>query len=254
MGLASLLRPPRIFAFADYERDTWVAAQARLLPSGARILDVGAGPCRYRTLFAHCRYESQDFAQYTGSRQGSFTDQDTWRYGKIDYVSDASNLPVETGSFDAVLCTEVLEHVPDPVAVVRELGRVLKPDGRLMLTAPLGSGLHQEPFHFYGGYTPYWYARYLSEAGFTDIHVEANGGFFKHYGQESQRFSATIDPRRWRAGQPLTALFWALTLPWFRVVLPLICHYLDRADEHRGYTVGYHVLARRAPTTPAPTA
>jgi hypothetical protein len=76
--------------------------------------------------------------------------------------------------------------------------------------------------------------------------VEANGGFFKHYGQESQRFSAMLDPRRWRAGQPLTALLWALTLPWFRIIVPLLCHYLDRADEHRGYAVCYHVLARRA--------
>jgi SAM-dependent methyltransferase len=236
----------RIFAFADHQRDAWVARQAKLLPADARVLDVGAGPCRYRELFAHCRYESQDFAQYEGSEQGAFSDRGVWQYGRIDYVCDATDIPVATGTYDAVLCTEVLEHVPEPIAVVRELARILKPGGRLCLTAPLGSGLHQEPFHFYGGYTPHWYDRFLSEAGFTRISVEPNGGFFRHYGQESRRFSAMLDPRRVRGGQPLLALFWVATLPWFRLVLPVLCHYLDRFDAHRGFTVGYHVAAIRA--------
>ncbi len=236
---------PDIFAFNDYGRDAWVAAQAQRLPEGARILDVGAGPCRYRTLFSHCRYESQDFAQYKGSDRGPFSDRLQWSYGKIDYVSDATAIPVSAAAFDAVLCTEVLEHVPDPVGVVNELGRILKPGGRLLLTAPLGSGLHQEPYHFYGGYTPYWYQRFLPAAGFENIEVEANGGFFKHYAQESRRFSALLDPRRTKDGWPVVPLFWFLTLPWFRVAMPLVCHYLDRFDRHRGFTVGYHVSATR---------
>jgi SAM-dependent methyltransferase len=237
---------PDIFAFNDYGRDAWVADQARRLPDGTHILDVGAGPCRYRPLFSHCRYESQDFEQYKGSEQGAFSDRAAWRYGHIDYVSDARDIPVEPATFDAVLCTEVLEHVPEPIAVVRELARILKPGGRLLLTAPLGSGLHQEPYHFYGGYTPHWYARFLTDAGFTQISVEPNGGFFKHYGQESQRFSAMLDPRRVRGGQPWLTVFWLATLPWFRLVLPVLCHSLDRFDTHRGFTVGYHVTAIRA--------
>ena len=46
---------PDIFTFNDYGRDAWVAAQAARLPRGTRILDVGAGPCRYREVFAHCQ-------------------------------------------------------------------------------------------------------------------------------------------------------------------------------------------------------
>jgi SAM-dependent methyltransferase len=236
---------PDIFAFNDHGRDAWVAAQAQRIPAGARILDVGAGPCRYRPLFSHCHYESQDFAQYKGSDRGPFTDLSQWSYGKIDYISDATAIPVSPATFDVVLCTEVLEHVPDPVGVVNELGRILKPGGRLLLTAPLGSGLHQEPYHFYGGYTPYWYERFLPQAGFENIEVVANGGFFKHYAQEGRRFSALLDPRRAKTGWPVVPLFWLVTLPWFRVVMPVLCHYLDRLDSHRGFTVGYHVSATR---------
>jgi len=104
--------------------------------------------------------------------------------------------------------------------------------------------LHQEPHHFYGGFTPYWYKRFLAEAGFEKIEVMPNGGFFKHYGQESQRFSAWIDPRRVPgAAKVLLTPLWFMTLPWFRVLLPLLCYHLDRLDTHRGFCVGYHVRA-----------
>jgi SAM-dependent methyltransferase len=237
--------PPAVYFFHEFERDRWVSEQAKGVPAGSRVLDVGAGPCRYRPLFAHCRYETQDFAQYTGSDQGPFTDRDWWKYGQLDYISDATAIPVADASYDVVLCTEVLEHVPEPIKVVHELARILRPGGRLILTAPLGDGLHMEPYHFYGGYTPYWYHRFLAEAGFDRIAVEPNGGFFKHYGQESQRFSAMLDPRRTREMWWFTFPFWVVTLPWFRLILPAICYLLDRIDRHRGLTVGYHVTAVR---------
>jgi SAM-dependent methyltransferase len=140
----------------------------------------------------------------------------------------------------------VLEHVPEPIRVVNELSRILRKGGRLWLTAPLGCGLHQEPHHYYGGYTPYWYRRFLSEAGFEQINVIPNGGFFRHYGQESGRFSAWIDPRRVPGiARIVLAPVWLLTLPWFRLILPLMCHYLDRLDKHCAFCVGYHVTATK---------
>ncbi len=236
----------RFLAFATYEQDRWVAEQAREIPPGSRVLDVGAGPCRYRYLFAHCDYKTQDLCQYEGSSVGPLADRGQWAYGHIDYVSDAASIPVPDGSFDVVLCTEVLEHVPEPIRVVKELARILRGEGKLLITAPLGSGLHQEPYHFYGGFTPYWYHRFLADAGFERIRVKANGGFFKHYGQESQRFSAWIDPRRVPGALGVVlAPIWLLTLPYFRLILPVACDLLDRLDSHRVFTVGYHVTAVR---------
>jgi hypothetical protein len=140
----------------------------------------------------------------------------------------------------------VLEHVPEPIGVVYELARILCSGGKLLLTAPLGSGLHQEPYHYYGGYTPHWYYKFLADAGFTEIQITPNGGFFKHYGQESERFSSFIDPRRVSGfARYLLAPLWLSTLPWFRWVLPLASYYLDFLDTHKGFTVGYHVTAVR---------
>ena len=152
-----------VWEFNLFNRQQWVAEQARRIPPGARVLDAGAGPGQYRQLFAHCDYKAQDFAREPGT---------AGKYTPLDYESDITAIPVPDASFDAVICTEVLEHVPDPVAALAEMARILKPGGRLLLTAPLASYLHQEPYHYYGGYTPYWYRKFLPERG-RDLRTSA---------------------------------------------------------------------------------
>lgn len=50
--------------------------------------------------------------------------------------ADATNLPLKAKTFDRIIATEVLEHIPDEQAVLRELHRVLKPEGILVITVP----------------------------------------------------------------------------------------------------------------------
>jgi len=230
-----------LFSFNLVNRDKWVVEQAAKLPKGSRVLDVGAGSCPYRPFFNHCDYHAQDFT-------GLVSDQLRYGgYGEIDYICDATSIPAEDESFDAILCTEMLEHVPEPLLVIREISRLLKPKGKLLLTAPLGSGIHQEPHHYYGGFTPYWYRRFLGECGFTDIEIIANGGSFKFFSQESLRFLQTTRPF---AQLPiLPSIFW---LPWWIFLLPILasvvplaCYFLDRFDLEQRFTVGYHVIATR---------
>ena len=240
MPLKSWLKASPLFSFNLVNRDRWVAAQASTLAAGARVLDMGAGSCPYRPLFAHCRYETQDFAGLDDEqlRHGG--------YGRIDYRCDIASVPVAEGTFDAILCTEVLEHVREPIKAVKEMARILKPGGRLMLTAPLGSGIHQEPYHYYGGYTPYWYQDFLAEAGFAQIRVEANAGSLRCFAQEALRFAQATRP--FRLGMPLAAELlwlplWLLLAPLLTFALPLACNYLDRFDREQRFTVGYHVTA-----------
>jgi hypothetical protein len=106
--------------------------------------------------------------------------------------------------------------------------------------------LHQEPHHYYGGFTPWYYRRVCGAVGFDRIEVIPNGGFFGHHAQESQRFSAWIDPRRLPL-LPALAMFplWLLTLTWCRLIFPVMARWLDQFDRHKGFTVGYHVTAMR---------
>ena len=187
-------------------------------------------------LFNHCEYKAQDFCKYEGN---------DLKYGKMDYICDICHIPAPDGYFDVILCTEVLEHIPHPYLAIKEFSRLLKSDGRLLITAPLGSGIHMSPYHFYGGFSPYWYEYFLPEYGFKIINIEANGGFFKHYGQESQRFlSMTFETNN----KILKFLFYPFKIVfaiYFRVLIPLICHILDKKDEDKYFTVGYFVNATK---------
>lgn len=228
-----------IHDFNQRDRDRWVAERAAAVPAGARVLDVGAGTCRYRPLFAHCAYTSHDFKQYEGFQDPS---RNEGTYGSIDLVSDILDLPVPDGAFDVVLCTEVLEHVPEPAAALREMARVLAPGGTLLLTAPLSSGLHQEPYHFYGGFTPHWYRHVCARNGLTVREIASNGGFFRMLSQECARVAWTMEQHR-----DLHGGFDAAVGRLFGELLPRYLHGLDDACAMPQFTVGYHVMAVKAP-------
>jgi SAM-dependent methyltransferase len=158
----------RLWSYEPYVRDAWITALAAKLPQGSWVLDAGAGASKYRPLFAHCRYETQDFCQYQG---------DLVKYAEpIKYVCDITAIPLPDQCLDVILCTEVIVHVPDPMAVLKEFARLLKPGGRLFMTAPLLSSLHMEPYHYYGGFTPYWYRHWLPHHGFSIEEITPVGG------------------------------------------------------------------------------
>jgi SAM-dependent methyltransferase len=139
---------------------------ARSLPAGARVLDAGAGNAPYHELFGHCEYTTTDWTQsvHPGARTA-------------DVVAPLDDLPVADASVDAVLCTQVLEHVKDPAAVLGELARVLRPGGWLWLTVPLVWPLHEEPYDFFR-YTPYSLDALIAGAGFVDVEIAPRNGYF----------------------------------------------------------------------------
>jgi SAM-dependent methyltransferase len=63
----------------------------------------------------------------------------------VDVVGDARGMPLADSSMDVVLCTQVLEHIPDPIAVIGEIRRVLKPGGTLLLSVPSIFPQHGSP-------------------------------------------------------------------------------------------------------------
>src|SRR5438876_920487 len=86
--------------------------------------DAGAGICPYRKHFIERghQYESADFGA---------VDKE---YGDLTYRCRLEAIPVVDDNYDLVLLSQVLEHLPEPLQVLRELQRVLKPGGTLWLT------------------------------------------------------------------------------------------------------------------------
>ncbi len=168
-------------------RVAWLEQTLAKIPAGARLLDAGAGQQQFRKYCGHLRYVSQDFAQYDGKGDGAGLHDGKWDTSTIDIVSDIAGIPEADGSFDAVLCTEVLEHVPDPVSALHELARLVRPGGWLILTAPFCSLTHMAPYHFATGLSRYFYRHHLPRRGFEILDLQENGNFFEYLAQETRR-------------------------------------------------------------------
>jgi SAM-dependent methyltransferase len=168
-------------------RDVWVRAQLACLSAGVRILDVGAGTQPYRPQCAHLDYVAQDSMAYDGSGDGSGLQLPGFAYGAATLRCDATRIPEPDASFGAILCTEVLEHVPDPAAVVGECARLLAPGGALILTAPFASQSHMAPQHFATGFNRFWYEHHLPRVGIAVEHLEPSGDWYGLLGQELLR-------------------------------------------------------------------
>jgi SAM-dependent methyltransferase len=95
---------------------------------------------------------------------------------EVDLVGDVQDMQdVGPNSFDTILCTQVLEHVPQPPRAFGEFRRVLKPGGKLLLTVPHLSAVHESP-HDYYRFTRYALVSLCEEAGLDVLEVREVGG------------------------------------------------------------------------------
>jgi SAM-dependent methyltransferase len=108
----------------------WLEQQAQI-GDGYRVLDVGCGPKPYYPFFAE--------------RASEYVGVDVVDNPAAELRGSVESLPVEDGSFDVVLCTQVLEHCDDPVQAVRELRRVTAPGGRVLASTHGVQVYHPSP-------------------------------------------------------------------------------------------------------------
>lgn len=167
-------------------RISWIEKTLKKIPAGLTILDAGAGECQFKRFCGHLKYIAQDFAQYEGTGDVGLQ-TGTWDNTKLDIISDITAIPLEDNSIDAIMCTEVLEHIPDPIAAIKEFSRLIKPGGYLLITAPFASLTHFAPYHFASGLSRFFYERHLPENGFSIQELELNGNYFEYIAQENRR-------------------------------------------------------------------
>lgn len=186
------------FDLNEDSRNKWLARVLKDIPENLKILDAGAGELRNKPLCEHLEYMSQDFCQYDGSGDKSGLQTGTWDTSKIDVVSDIASIPLPDASFDVILCSEVFEHLADPLKAIAEFSRLLKPKGTLIITAPFASFVHFAPHHYATGFSRYWYEYHLSEADFAIKELSTNGNWFSYVRQEMFRLPGMArDQRVW---------------------------------------------------------
>ena len=178
-------------------RQEWVKNSLLALSADLSILDIGAGEQQYKKYCTHLKYTSQDFNQYTGSGNGIGFQTGVWDTSKIDIVSDIISIPQPDAFYDAILCTEVIEHVPDPISAIREFKRLLKPGGELILSAPFSSFTHFAPYHFCTGFNKYFYEHHLEGKGFEILETSPNGDYSHFLAQEIRRILSFYGKTPW---------------------------------------------------------
>ena len=151
------------------------------------MLDIGAGDAPYRELFDRCEYVTVDWANSPHEDASG-----------VDIAASVDDLPIEDGSFDAVLCTQVLEHVATPVDVLREAHRVLRVGGTLLVTVPFVWEEHEKPFDFQR-FSSSGVSHALESAGLRRHHRDGPGT------TTSRRSRSSCGTRAGRSGEHRTA-------------------------------------------------
>ncbi|MBU1107592.1 MAG: class I SAM-dependent methyltransferase [Candidatus Riflebacteria bacterium] len=202
--------------FNEEWRNQWLTKTLTHLPDGIKILDAGAGQLKNKKLCSHLKYVSQDFGQYEGNGDGQGLHTGTWDTSNIDIICDITSIPEPDNSYDAILCSEVLEHVPEPTLALKEFYRLLKPGGKLILTAPFTSLVHFAPYHFCSGFSKYWYEHHLTKLGFKTEELTPNGDWFDFCHQEIARLG-TVSKKYGEMLWPLAFLISLIGIIFFKI-------------------------------------
>ncbi len=198
--------------------------EASLKQCGAYVkgatLDVGCGRKPYeKTFFVGAE-------KYTG--MDYLTDRST-----PDVVGSATDIPLSDATFDTVVCTEVLEHVADPLKALREMYRVLKPGGYLILSTPMYWPRHEVPYDYFR--YPYDGLLHLvNTSGFELVQLFNRGRSYAFIGQVIQQT------------QPIGAA----PMNWLINRFFLWCDSHLKQDIH---TLGWAFVARKPEVTSPPT-
>jgi SAM-dependent methyltransferase len=147
------------------------------------LLDVGCGRQPYVSYFNHVARKRA--CDYDNKR------------GNVDFECPADRVPLPDGSLDSILCTEMLEHVPDPASVWREFHRLLRPGGKVLLATPMYWPGHEEPYDFYR-YTEFGLRNLAQTTGFAVVKIVPRGGKWAFLGQVLQHVFPVCLRFRWQ--------------------------------------------------------
>jgi len=135
-----------------------------------QLLDFGCGSKPYQTLFSNVRnyigVDIEDEGQHDHKNE------------EIDYYYDGKSIPFDNETFDSILTSEVLEHVPDVDETLKELTRVLKPNGKILITVPFTWQEHELPYDF-RRLTTIGLKKYLIDNNFKILTEEKTGHYFE---------------------------------------------------------------------------
>lgn len=132
------------------------------------LLDFGCGSKPYKSLFTNTSsYTGVDFENTGHSHKNE----------QIDFFYDGKTLPFENESFNSIFASEVFEHVFNLEEILKELNRVLKINGKMLVTCPFVWNEHEVP-HDYARYTKFALKHLFEKNGFEVLAIDKSGDFY----------------------------------------------------------------------------
>ena len=129
------------------------------------VLDIG---CGHKAIKKHI----SDEVNYYGLDY--YDTAEYWYESSPDIYGNANLLPIKNSSTSNVLLLDVLEHLPDPEACIKEVFRVLKTEGKLILQVPFMYPIHDDPLDF-NRWTKHGLEKLLNNNGLSIIRLNAIG-------------------------------------------------------------------------------
>ncbi len=209
--------------------EAFLAKAAASVQPGEKVLDAGAGDCKYKTLFVGADYTATDFLQV----------DKPYDLAALDIVSDLHHLAVADAAYDLVICSQVLEHLPEPEAVLHELNRVLKPGGRLWLSTPLFFEEHELP-HDYFRYTRYGLRHLLQKSGFQISQIEWLEGYYGTIAYQFKTMALSLPTNAQGYGGGLTGYCLLPLMVLLKLAFGGLTVFFTRLDLHYKYTERGH--------------
>ncbi|HYF31098.1 MAG TPA: methyltransferase domain-containing protein [Chitinophagaceae bacterium] len=191
-GFSSLFLNP----FYLVRRNLFKHIRAHAPKLQGKLLDFGCGRKPYQNLFTVQEYIGVDM-QHTGHDHAN---------SKVDVFYDGKTLPFANQTFDALLCSEVLEHIFNPDEILPEIHRVLKPGAKALITVPFVWNEHEVPYD-YARYTSFGIEHLLSKHGFRVLELQKSGTFVQVIFQLWALYFFEKLRRLGRAGYALSLLF-----------------------------------------------
>ncbi len=215
----------------------WVEKTLKIIPKGFRILSAGAGEQQFKKFCLHLDYISQDFAKYNGKGNNKGLQTKNWNNKNIDIISDIIKIPEPDKSFDAIMCTEVFEHLSEPILALKEFSRLIMIEGYLIITTPFCSLISQSPYHFHTGHNRYFCETHLNKYGFKILEIKPNGNYFEYIAQEFRRIPSVS--KKYVDNKPKICE---------KIALDFILRMLNKSlrkdkNSNELLNFGYHILA-----------
>ncbi|EHQ07536.1 class I SAM-dependent methyltransferase [Leptonema illini] len=230
-SLKSSLLTDGYYSVRRYYVDLFWLRTIQRVGHGCRVLDLGGKKDNKRGYF-HIEKVRPDLAvQYVN------IDEKT----NPDFLCSVYDLKIGSESYDAVMLSEVLEHLDQPEKALSEAFRVLKPGGNLLICTPFLFHKHADPDDF-GRYTDSWYRVKLSRLGFTSVHVENQGRLWSVLAMYCKLLSGIfrgLDSKPWKK-----KIACRLVNIGFRALWKIEgSGFLDDNGIVKGATTGYGVVA-----------